>query len=150
MDATCALHAHNLTLKNPVTQLLGEGELTERNALQLLHSAYNLQSGGGGGMEMQEFVGVYMALFNEKWRNITCPVMTRWYTVGLAADKVWKEWDRMIVLAKKIRQSYSAESAPNKCASTLTSLLAEPALKTHVAFIKGYHEEWWNRHFLWL
>ena len=98
-------------------------------------------------MELQEFVGVYMALFNEKWRNVTCPVMTRWYTVGLAADKVWKEWDRMIVLAKKIRQSYSAESTPNKCASALTSLLAEPALKTHVAFIKGYHEAWWNWHF---
>ena len=111
MDATCGLHAHNLTLKNPVTQLLGEGGLTERNALQLLHSAYNLQSGGGGGMELQEFVGVYMALFNKKWRSITCPVMTRWYTVGLAANKVWEEWDRMIVLAKKIRQSYSAESA---------------------------------------
>ena len=47
MDPTCGIHAHNLTLKNPVSQLFGEGGLNKRNALQLIHSAYNLQYGGG-------------------------------------------------------------------------------------------------------
>ena len=56
----------------------------------------------------------------------------------------------MKVMAKKIRQAYSAESAPNKCASALTSLLAEPGLKAHVEFISAFHETWWNRHFKWL
>ena len=42
MSSTCGLHAHNLTLKNPVSTLFGEGGLGERNALQLLHSAFNL------------------------------------------------------------------------------------------------------------
>ena len=42
LSATCGLHGINLTLKNPVKILMGEGGLMGRNALQLLHSAYNL------------------------------------------------------------------------------------------------------------
>ena len=100
---------------------------------------------------MKEFEQLYSELFpGEKWKCMTCPMMTRWYTVGLGAKQVLKEWERLKVMAKKIRQAYSAESAANKCASALTSLLAEPGLKTHVEFICAYDKTWWNRHFLWL
>ena len=150
LTATCSLHALNLCMSNPISKLFGEGGLEKRNALQLIHSAYNLQIGGGGGMEHQEFEAIYTDLFHEKFEGITCPIMTRWYTVGLGARRVIEEWDRLKIIAKKIRQGYSAESAPNKCASALTSMLAEPALKAHCAFIMGYHEAWWNRQFLWL
>ena len=106
------------------------------NGDSMIHSAYNLQYGGGGGMELQEFEQLYSELFpGEKWKCMTCPVMTRWYTVGLGAKQVLKEWEKLKVMAKKIRQAYSTESAANKCASALTSLLAKPGLKAHVEFI---------------
>ena len=141
MDATCAIHGHNLTLKNPVAQLFGKGGLSERNALQLIHSAYNLQYGGGGGMELQEFEQLYAELFNgKKWKCMTCPVMTRWYTVSLGAKEDLEEWESLKVMAKRPRQTYSAESAPNKCTSALTPLLAKPGLRAHVEFISAYHE----------
>ena len=71
---------------------MGEGGLESRNALQLLHSCYNLQSGGGGGLEYEEFQNLYEEATGEKWTKITCPVMTRWYTVGLAAKDVIARW----------------------------------------------------------
>ena len=77
LSSTCALHAHNLTLKKTVKILMGEGGLESRNALQLLHSCYNLQSGGGGGLEYEEFQNLYEEATGEKWTKITCPVMTR-------------------------------------------------------------------------
>ena len=69
----CFLYGRNLrpTCAQPHPQKSGdvtarEGELTERNTLQLLSSAYNLQSGGGSSVELQEFMGIYFALFNGK------------------------------------------------------------------------------------
>ena len=38
---------------------MGEGGLESRNALQLLHSCYNLQYGGVGGLEYEEFQNLY-------------------------------------------------------------------------------------------
>ena len=102
MSSTCGLHAHNLTMKNPISSLFGEGGLQERNALQLIHSAYNLQSGGGGGMELQEFTAIYAELYGgEKFKCISCPVMTRWYTIGLGAKRVMEEWEKLKVISKK-------------------------------------------------
>ena len=150
MDPTWGIHAHNLTLKNYASQLFGEEGLNKRNALQLIHSAYNLQYGGGGGMELQEFEQLHLELFNKKWKVMTCPVMTRWYTVGLGAEQVLKEWNNLAIMAKKIRNTYTTESAANKCSSALTSLLAEPALRAHIEFLSAYHETWWNGHFKWL
>ena len=49
LQATCCLHGHNLTLKNPITLLMGNGGLNIRSMLQLIFTAYNFQFGGGGG-----------------------------------------------------------------------------------------------------
>jgi hypothetical protein len=40
---TCGVHNTQLQLSNPVLQLLGAGELGEKNLMQLLHSVYALQ-----------------------------------------------------------------------------------------------------------
>lgn len=64
LSSTCALYGINLTLKNPVKIVMGEGGLMGRNALQLMHSAYNLQYGGGGGgmntMNLKGFIFLFM------------------------------------------------------------------------------------------
>ena len=76
--------------------------------------------------------------------------MTRWYTVGLAAKAVIEQWDRLKEVSVKICNAYNTDTAPSKCASALFSLLNEPGLKAHVAWIYWYHEAWWNKRFLWL
>jgi len=38
---TCALHGLNLCLSTPTTKIMGDGGLLKRNALYLLHTAYN-------------------------------------------------------------------------------------------------------------
>ena len=69
---------------------MGDGGLNKRNCLQLLHSAYNLQFGGGGGMEYEEFTDLFFGMFNKKWDKLTCSILTRQYTVGLGATGVLK------------------------------------------------------------
>ena len=39
---TCALHGLNLCMSSPTALIMGDGGLLKRNALQCLHSAYNL------------------------------------------------------------------------------------------------------------
>ena len=39
---TCALHALNICISSPTTLTMGDGRLLKRNALQCLHTAYNL------------------------------------------------------------------------------------------------------------
>ena len=91
MPSTCELHSHNLTMNNPISSLFGEGGLKERNALQLIHSAYNLQYRSGGSMELQEFAAIYAELYGEKYKYISCPVITRWYMVSLGTKRVMEE-----------------------------------------------------------
>ena len=41
--APCAIHALNLQLSDPTSKLIGDGGPTNRNAVQMLHSVYDLQ-----------------------------------------------------------------------------------------------------------
>ena len=74
---TCSLHAHQLNLANPIKKLIGEGALGKQNAMQLMHSLFNLQIGGGGTFEVSEFKKMWTALFNEPYKKIIEPVLTR-------------------------------------------------------------------------
>ena len=139
MDPACGIHAHNLTLKNPVSQLFGEGGLNKRNALQLIHSAYNLQYGGGGGMELQEFEQLHSELFNKKWKVMTCPVMTRWYTVGLGAEQVLKEWNNLAIMTKKIR-ILTPLKAPQASVKHLFLIFVLMEIHNPVLFIRRYRK----------
>ena len=37
----------------------------------------------------------------EKWKKLPCPILTRWYTVGVGCKAVIKFWDRLLIMAKK-------------------------------------------------
>jgi hypothetical protein len=41
--ASCSIHNIQLSLSNPVKQLMGEGDLEKKNVMQLLHSVHDLQ-----------------------------------------------------------------------------------------------------------
>ena len=82
---TCSLHGFQLILNNTIQTLLGDGGLSTMNALQLLHSAANLQEGGGGAFEMSQFKKLWRELFTEDVKKITEPILSRWWTVGQGA-----------------------------------------------------------------
>ena len=69
---------------------MGEGGLEQRNVMQLLHSAYNLQTGGGGLLEFEEYQLLWSELFEEKVKKMSAPILTRWYTVGEGSSYVKK------------------------------------------------------------
>ena len=52
--AGCCIHTFQLTLKNPVEKVLGEGGLGMRNLLQMLHAVYDMQQS----LEYEEFIEV--------------------------------------------------------------------------------------------
>ena len=51
---------------------------------------------------------------------------------------------------KCVVNSNAAISAKNRIASNLTSLSKEPFIQAHLLFLKGYHELFWNKHFIWM
>lgn len=120
--------------------------------MQLVHSAWNLQTGGGGSIELNTFRKLWQENFNseedEKFKKMNCPVLTRWYLVGLATEHLLQNWDKWLVLAKQIRNAYTSIAAPNKCASALISLMLEPLLRAHAGFVHGFHRGWWNTQYV--
>ena len=78
LQPTCALHGWQLALSNPIQRLIGEGSLNAMNAMQLLHSAYNLQEGGGGVFQVSSFKKLWQKLYNEKHKKIREPILSRW------------------------------------------------------------------------
>ena len=87
---------------------------------------------------------------NKKYILMKAPVLSRWYLVGLGYTHLFENWDKWLQIAQFIINANSATSAPKKCASTLTSLIAEPALKAHAAYVSDYHKCYWNKHYVWL
>lgn len=77
---TCALYGLNLCLSSPTTKTMGDGGLLKRNALQLLHTAYNLLQQ----YEAYEWATIWTLLTVVSSVNVKCPVMMRWKCVGEA------------------------------------------------------------------
>ena len=150
ISGTCAIHALSVALSVPIIKLMGDGGLGKSNLLQLLHSAYNLQTGGGGTFEVSEFSLTWMTLFGEKFNKMLAPILTRWYLVGKGCQHMSKHWDKWRVIAHKICDYYGADTAPNKCASALIAQMSEPFLKAQLEFVNEFHAQWWNGHYVWL
>ena len=75
---TCALHGLNMCLCSPKSLSMGDGGLLKRNALQCLHTAYNLSQQ----YDTDEWAAICTLFTGRKIANIKCPVMTRWECVG--------------------------------------------------------------------
>ena len=52
--AGCTIHTFQLTLKNPIEKVLGDGGLGTRNMMQLIHAVYDMQES----LEFQEYLEV--------------------------------------------------------------------------------------------
>ena len=147
---TCSLHALQLVLSNPIIKCIGGTGLGIQTAPQLLHSLYNLCTGGGGTFEISEFQLMWRKKFDEKFKKITEPVLTRWWTVGAAAQEVKPNWEKWTAIAQQCVDAYPSISSANLCGSACTSMLAEPAIFAHICWIVAFHDAFWNNHFVWL
>jgi len=70
---TCTLHGLNLCLSSPTTLTMGDGGLLKRNALQCLHTTYNLAQQ----YTSDEWAAIWKFVTGITSVNIKCPVMTR-------------------------------------------------------------------------
>jgi len=61
LTATCTIHGFQLGLSNPCKTFFGDGGIEERNIMQLLFNAYNLQTCSGT-MELREFANLPLCL----------------------------------------------------------------------------------------
>ena len=144
---TCAIHAFQLTLSNPMIQCCGEGGLLRRNLLQMLHSAYNLQHQYEEVEWRQKW---FLATGQKSKKKMVQPVLTRWEYVGQAATHLYEQWDDWLKVATCILRDEAANSAANQIVSALFSLMQETTLKAQLAFVYAYHCVFFDKNIQWL
>ena len=83
---TCSLHGMNITLSSPTNLIMGDGGLLKRNALQCLHTAYNLAQQ----FHFEEWKDIWMLLTGTIYVTMKMPVMSRWECVGESVEHVLK------------------------------------------------------------
>ena len=149
----CCLHTLQLTLSNALEKTIGFGGLGNRNAMQAIHSFYDLQNDMEFGLWKMEWIN---AAKEVGYRNnqleiekLAAPIVTRWWTVGEAAKCIVKHLPVFIQVAKNVTMHKTSSSAGNKIASGILSLVAEPIIVSDIKLIASYHNAFLNGHFSW-
>jgi hypothetical protein len=126
-------------------------------AMQLLHGAYNLQANH----ERKEWAEMWsvatLSLYNDRGaaRNFTpqtipCPILTRWWTVGVAATFILEHWDVIGAIAQGVINRENTVKKANQIASGVQSLMLEPVVVSDVHLIAAFHTYFLFPHFAWL
>mmetsp|Transcript_22644 Transcript_22644/g.67005 ORF Transcript_22644/g.67005 Transcript_22644/m.67005 type:complete len:219 (+) Transcript_22644:1297-1953(+) len=145
--ANCTLHAVQRTLANPVKAVFGDGGLEKRNVMQLIHCPYDLMNI----LELDEWKENWFSVTGKKFgKKYPKPVMTRWWYVGCASQKLLEQWEDWKMVSEAVINNKSTDTAANKVASGLWSLMNEPVLKAHLHFMCAYHKAFIVPHFEWL
>ena len=84
--STCALHGMNLALSSPTQLIMGDGGLLKRNALQCLHTAYNLAQQ----YHTTEWKDIWIVITGAEYASMKMPVMSRWECVGESVEHMLK------------------------------------------------------------
>ena len=155
----CTLHCIQLTLSTPVKHVLGEDGTDNsgqyrQNAMQLLHGIYNLQKHH----EREEWKIIWRkaeilldspAIDNGSM-TVPCPILTRWWTVGVAAEFAIKNWQTILCICKGVIKRDLTTKASNKIASATEALLKTQQIKSDVHLLSAYHTYFLFNHFKWL
>ena len=126
--------------------------MENRNAMQLIHSIYDLQASMEIGLWKKMFINAAKTIGEDspKFKKIAAPIITRWWTIGAAATDFLEKYSIFITLAKHIRNINTSDKAKNKIASSILSLCKEPVIMSDVNLIACYHETFLNKNFAWL
>ena len=143
--STCSLHGMNITLSSPTNLIMGDGGLLKRNALQCLHTAYNLAQQ----FHANEWKDIWMLLTGTAYQSMKMPVMSRWECVGESVEHILQYSQEWLDVAKNIVNKETTGTTKHTIASYLTSYLSEPMIMAHLQFLKAYCISWWNPHFNW-
>ena len=143
--STCSLHGMNITLSSPTQLIMGDGGLLKRNALQCMHTAYNLAQQ----YHTTEWKDIWIVITGAKYEAMKMPVMSRWECVGESVEHILKYKNEWLEIAKSIASNETIGSTKHTIASYLTSYISKPMILSHLYFLRGYCRCWWNHHFKW-
>ena len=148
----CCLHTLQLTLSNAMAATIGKGGLEERNAMQAIHSFYDLQDAMEFGLweKYWKKVAEQMNLKSEKVKKIAAPILTRWWTVGEAAKSILDNLPILLEIAQKVVNANPGNNKLNKIASGILSLMRKPIIVSDIKLISCFHNVFLNHHFEWL
>ena len=113
--AACSIHGLQMQLANAVNSVIGKGGIDQQNALQMLHSVYDLQD----------------ALDSEEWRHILVRATECCHDFDDSADAA--DASEFVADYKKVKQLYNFEEvevaeATAKCDNTVLVKIQAPAL----------------------
>ena len=143
--STCSLHGLNITLSSPTLLTMGDGGLLKRNAMQTLHTAYNLTQQ----YERKEWEDIWQLSTGMQHHNMKCPVMTRWECVAEAVSHICKYIEEWRIMSNHIIATEKNGCTKHTIASYLSSYLEEKMILSHIHFLNAYCMTWWHRHFQW-
>ena len=152
---SCALHNLQTALRNGIQLVLGEGGLEDdgkgkRNAMQLLHGAYNIQNW----CENDELKEIYLYTREQeglemKFKKLEEPIVTRWWLVGACATSFLACLSTWTRICDGIRKSAPTSSASYKVAAATLSLIQEPIIMSDVHLLVAIHTWFLFPHFKW-
>jgi hypothetical protein len=136
----CTLHGMNLIFANSVKGVFGEGGLEYRNAMQLLHSLYDLV----GQYEHHELQLMWESVNGQAPPNkISKAVLTRWcWWVNVATQHLKDNWDQSEALAQAALNNTTVGTAAGKIASSILSLLPEDKLACDINFMVAFSKSY--------
>ena len=155
----CTLHTLQLTLANALEKTVGTGGLGKRNAVQLLHSIYDLQECMEFGLWKKEWnkakdeVSVDGEANNFKFQKIPAPIITRWWTIGNAAQFLVHFATICRQVAENVRNwtgSGSSLTKATKIASGVISIMNEERIISDVKLIADFYSIFCAPHFSWM
>ena len=153
----CTLHCIQLTLGNPIEHVLGSGGMGEdgeykQTAMQLLHGIYNLQRNH----ESEEWKRMWRSASQDlgntsaRPKRIPAPILTRWWTVGVAAEFLLDHWDTIVLIVHGSIQCRTTDKAVNQIASGVQALMNNAQIKSDVHLIHAFHKHFLFPHFSFL
>ena len=120
--------------------------------MQLLHGVYNVQTYLEGSELKLKWKAVCVMLnVNVDFRRLPCPVLTRWWYVGVCAFelledfKVWKQLNLGIR-----RDPLTQGTAIADIVSHNVSLMEEPMINSDLRLLAAVHSWWMNPNFKFL
>lgn len=153
----CTLHTLQLTLGNGLHETIGKGGLGRRNAMQLLHSVYDLQEVMEFGIWKMEWKKAHKKCFGhdslKDVPKIPAPIITRWWTVGQAAAFLVENLSLIRSLCDSVKSwkgTGTFLSAATKIASSVLSLSKEMVIMSDVKLITCFHQIFLNPNFSWM
>ena len=122
--------------------------------MQLLHGVYNLQKNH----ERNEWKSIWKIAANEcgvdnienPSKIIPQPVLTRWWTVGVAAAFLVKNKDTIHAVCNGVINNTKLDNKNNSIASGVWALIKTAQVINDVHIINAYHQYFLGSHFAWL